>query len=96
MKKLTAIIIIVCMAALLLVGCGSAQTTPINIAALQGPTGMGMVTLMGEEFASKYNISIESAPECRDGKTLSTASWTSRQCRSTSPPCCITRRRATS
>lgn len=70
MKKLTAILIIVCMAALLLVGCGSAQTTPINIAVLQGPTGMGMVTLMGEEFASKYNISIESAPDAVTGKLI--------------------------
>ena len=58
MKKLTAILLTACMAALLLAGCGSAETTPINIAALQGPTGMGIVTLMGEEFASKYSITI--------------------------------------
>ena len=70
MKKLTASLLIACTAALLLAGCGTAETTPINIAALQGPTGMGIVTLMGEEFASKYNITIESAPDAVTGKLI--------------------------
>ena len=70
MKKLTALILIACMAAALFAGCGTKATTPINIGTLQGPTGMGMVTLMGDEFSSKYNITIESAPDAVVGKII--------------------------
>lgn len=70
MKKLTALILIACMAAALFAGCGTKATTPANIGTLQGPTGMGMVTLMGDEFSSKYNITIESAPDAVVGKII--------------------------
>ena len=70
MKKLTALILIACMAATLFAGCGTKATTPANIGTLQGPTGMGMVTLMGDEFSSKYNITIESAPDAVVGKII--------------------------
>ena len=70
MKKLTALILIACMAAALFAGCGTKATTPVNIGTLQGPTGMGMVTLMGDEFSSKYNITIESAPDAVVGKII--------------------------
>lgn len=58
------------MAVALFAGCGTQKTTPINIGALKGPTGMGMVTLMGEEFSGKYNITIESAPDVVTGKLI--------------------------
>ena len=70
MKKLTALILIACMAAALFAGCGTKATTPANIGTLQGPTGMGMVTLMGDESSSKYNITIESAPDAVVGKII--------------------------
>ena len=39
-----------------------ADETDIRIAALKGPTGMGMVKLIGDEYPH-YNVSIESAPD---------------------------------
>lgn len=36
---------------------------PLNIAALKGPTGMGIVALMGDEFASKYAVTLASSPD---------------------------------
>lgn len=70
MKRIAALFLIVCMAVALFAGCGTQKTTPINIGALKGPTGMGMVTLMGEEFSGKYNITIESAPDVVTGKLI--------------------------
>ncbi len=70
MKRIAALFLIVCMAVALFAGCGTQETTPINIGALKGPTGMGMVTLMGEEFSGKYNITIESAPDVVTGKLI--------------------------
>lgn len=66
MKKIVSIIL----AALMLAGiftlsaCAKKQeqTTDIRIAALKGPTGMGMVKLMGEEYPH-YNISVEASPD---------------------------------
>lgn len=40
-----------------------AQAGPLRIAALKGPTGMGMVALMGEEYAKQYDITLASAPD---------------------------------
>ncbi|MEA4969636.1 MAG: MqnA/MqnD/SBP family protein [Candidatus Pelethousia sp.] len=39
------------------------QAGPLNIAALKGPTGMGMVALMGQEYASQYAITLASSPD---------------------------------
>ena len=50
MKRIAALFLIVCMAVALFAGCGTQKTTPINIGALKGPTGMGMVTLMGRKI----------------------------------------------
>lgn len=66
MKKIVSLVL----AALMLAGvfaltaCAKKQeqTTDIRIAALKGPTGMGMVKLIGEEYPH-YNVSIESAPD---------------------------------
>ena len=38
------------------------QTTDIRIAALKGPTGMGMVKLIGDEYPH-YQVSIEASPD---------------------------------
>ncbi len=38
------------------------QTTDIRIAALKGPTGMGIVKLIGEEYPH-YSVSIEASPD---------------------------------
>lgn len=38
------------------------QTTDIRIAALKGPTGMGMVKLIGDEYPH-YRVSIEASPD---------------------------------
>lgn len=66
MKKIVSLVL----AALMLAGvfaltaCAKKQeqTTDIRIAALKGPTSMGMVKLIGEEYPH-YNVSIESAPD---------------------------------
>ncbi len=65
-KKLTLIIsVILIMSLLLLSGCGAEPETPveisspINVACMNGPTGMGMVDLMGNE---NYNIEVFQAP----------------------------------
>ena len=65
-KKLTLIIsVILIMSMLLLSGCGAEPeapveiSSPINVACMNGPTGMGMVDLMGNE---NYNIEIFQAP----------------------------------
>ncbi len=71
MKRIVAMLLIAVMAAALFAGCGSKAANPINIGALQGPTGMGMVTLMGDEFHSKYNITIATAPDAIVGQIVS-------------------------
>lgn len=61
MKRLTAILL----AAILLVslaGCVEKDDVVINIAALKGPTGMGMAGIMGDEYEGVYNIELSSAP----------------------------------
>ncbi|MBE5784535.1 MAG: ABC transporter substrate-binding protein [Clostridiales bacterium] len=71
MKRIVAMLLIAVMAVSLLAGCGRKEADPINIGALQGPTGMGMVTLMGDEFHSKYNITIATAPDAIVGQIVS-------------------------
>lgn len=46
------------------------QTVDMRIAALKGPTGMGMVKLMGED-QPHYNVSIESAPDALASRFIS-------------------------
>jgi len=55
-------------------GCGNSGakkvSVPINVAALNGPTGMGMVKLMEDE-SDKYNISLYQSPDEIVGKLVS-------------------------
>ncbi len=39
------------------------QAGPLNVAALKGPTGMGIVALMGQEYASQYAVTLASSPD---------------------------------
>lgn len=39
------------------------QAEPLSVAALKGPTGMGMVALMGKEYANQYAITLASSPD---------------------------------
>ncbi|MEA5060408.1 MAG: MqnA/MqnD/SBP family protein [Candidatus Pelethousia sp.] len=39
------------------------QAAPLRIAALKGPTGMGMVALMGDEYAQQYEITLAGSPD---------------------------------
>ena len=49
---------------------GNEQTIDIRVAALKGPTGMGMVKLMGDEY-THYDVSIESAPDALASRFIS-------------------------
>lgn len=67
MKKIVSIILSVLMLAALFAApaCNKqekAQDTDIRIAALKGPTGMGMVKLIGDEYPH-YKVSIEASPD---------------------------------
>ena len=63
-KKMTVAVLAALLLAGSLLGC-AAQTdnTAIRIAALKGPTGMGLVALMGQEYQSLYNITLSGAPD---------------------------------
>lgn len=67
MKKLLAFLT----AALLLValGCAKAPAQPVNIAALKGPTGMGISYMMQD--TEKYNVELQDAPDVVVGKFVS-------------------------
>lgn len=73
MKKLFALLLAALMLTAVLAGCSSpsAIEQPINIAALKGPTGMGMTVLMGDELKDKYNITLSSAPDDVSAKLIS-------------------------
>lgn len=66
MKKIVSIILIIGMAAFALAGCGSeaAEETgvsqPVNVAVLNGPTGMGAVLLT--DMTDRYNVETYEAP----------------------------------
>jgi NitT/TauT family transport system substrate-binding protein len=64
MKKLIAIITLVVM--VFAVGCAKAPAEPVNIAALKGPTGMGISYMM--EDTAKYNVELQDAPDVVVGK----------------------------
>ncbi len=65
MKKIVSFILLACLALFVLVGCVNepVDNTVINIAALKGPTGMGIAPLTDNEQYPAYNITIESAPD---------------------------------
>jgi len=67
MKKIVSIILSVLMLAAVFAAPAckkqeKAQDTDIRIAALKGPTGMGMVKLIGDEYPH-YKVSIEASPD---------------------------------
>lgn len=63
MKKVISFMLVLLMLiGLTAVGCTKKDNSAIRIAALKGPTGMGIVKLMGEDYPN-YDITIESAPD---------------------------------
>ena len=64
MKKLLAILTLLVM--IFAVGCAKAPAEPVNIAALKGPTGMGISYMM--EDTAKYNVELQDAPDVVVGK----------------------------
>ncbi len=68
MKK--ALLILTALVMLLALGCAKAPAEPVNIAALKGPTGMGISYLMQED-SDKYNIELQDAPDVVVGKFVS-------------------------
>jgi NitT/TauT family transport system substrate-binding protein len=67
MKKLLTLLTIAVM--LLAAGCAAVPAEPINIAALKGPTGMGISYMM--EDIEKYNVELQDAPDVVVGKFIS-------------------------
>lgn len=55
---------------LLALGCAKAPAEPVNIAALKGPTGMG-ISYMMQEDSDRYNIELQDAPDVVVGKFVS-------------------------
>jgi len=72
-NKLFALLLAAAMLASILAGCTEASSIeePIDIAALKGPTGMGMTVLMGGELKGKYNIALSNAPDEVSAKLIS-------------------------
>ena len=66
MKKLLALLTLAVM--LFAVGCAKAPAEPVNIAALKGPTGMGISYLMDD--TAKYNVELQDAPDVVTGKFI--------------------------
>ena len=64
MKKRLAFLTLVVM--LFAVGCAKAPAEPVNIAALKGPTGMGISYMMDDK--TKYNVELQDAPDVVVGK----------------------------
>lgn len=67
MKKLLAIVLVVVMA--LALGCAKQPAKPMRVAALKGPTGMGLAYL-AEEHADRYAIELYDAPDAVTGKFI--------------------------
>ena len=67
MKKLLAVLSLLVMVFAL--GCAKAPAEPINIAALKGPTGMGISYMMDD--TKKYNVELQDAPDVVVGKFVS-------------------------
>ena len=66
MKKLLAIVTL--FALLFTLGCAKAPAEPVNIAALKGPTGMGISYMMDK--TDKYNVELQDAPDVVVGKFI--------------------------
>ena len=64
MKKLLAILTLMVM--VFAVGCAKAPAEPVNVAALKGPTGMGISYMMDD--TAKYNVELQDAPDVVVGK----------------------------
>ena len=64
MKKLLAILTLAVM--LFALGCAKAPAEPVNVAALKGPTGMGISYMMDDK--TKYNVELQDAPDVVVGK----------------------------
>ncbi len=67
MKKRLAFLTIAVM--LLTLGCAKAPAEPVNIAALKGPTGMGISYLMDQP--DQYSVELQDAPDVVVGKFVS-------------------------
>ncbi len=65
-----ALLILTALVMLFALGCAKAPAEPVNIAALKGPTGMGISYLMQED-SGKYNIELQDAPDVVVGKFVS-------------------------
>ncbi len=79
MKKVLAVLLCVAMIAGVAAGCGSNGSTPkekatLNVVALKGPTGMGLVKLMADneagETAVNYNVELVGAADEITGKIV--------------------------
>ncbi len=79
MRKVLAALLCVAMVAGVAAGCGGGNTTPkekanLNVVALTGPTGMGMVKLMADneagETAVNYNVELVGAADEITGKIV--------------------------
>ncbi|MEN6418712.1 MAG: MqnA/MqnD/SBP family protein [Clostridiaceae bacterium] len=68
MKKIIAILLTVVL--LLAVGCAKTPAEPLKIAALKGPTGMGISYLMDEK-SDEYSVELADAPDTVVGKFVS-------------------------
>ena len=66
MKKILAFLTLAVM--LFAVGCAKAPAEPVNIAALKGPTGMGISYMMDD--TAKYNVELQDAPDVVTGKFI--------------------------
>ena len=66
MKKLLAILTLAVM--LFALGCVKAPAEPVNVAALKGPTGMGISYMMDDK--TKYNVELQDAPDVVVGKFI--------------------------
>jgi len=63
LKKSVSLFVLVLMLAVSILGCAQADTTAIRVAALKGPTGMGLVALMGEEYKDLYTVTLSGTPD---------------------------------
>lgn len=66
MKKLLAMLTLAVM--LFALGCTKAPAEPVNVAALKGPTGMGISYMMDDK--EKYNVELQDAPDVVVGKFI--------------------------
>ena len=73
MKKIRILtLVVLCLSiALSSFACVPSETGPINVAAIKGPTGMGMVALMEDNYADSYHVELSAAPDDIVGKFVS-------------------------